>query len=85
MVEEYRVRLPMMSRYIDSWLRERVGVLLAEYSRMRDEVNARQDEFMAAFWSGYALGSKRKEATGDDGDEIDVLAELSDEGEEEVG
>ncbi|HPZ55442.1 MAG: hypothetical protein WBH35_00035 [Bacillota bacterium] len=85
MVEEYRVRLPKMSRYIDSWLRERVGVLLAEYSRMRDEVNARQDEFMAAFWSGYALGSKRKEATGDDGDEIDVLAELSDEGEEEVG
>ena len=30
---------------------------------------------MAAFWSGYALGSRRKEAIEADADSVDVMAE----------
>lgn len=77
MVEDYRVRLPRMSKYVASSLRERVGALLAEYSRMRNEVDSNKDLFMAAFWSGYALGSRRKEAIEADADSVDVMAELS--------
>jgi len=35
--------------------RRRVGVALAEFERMREDVRRDRDSFMAAFWSGYAL------------------------------
>lgn len=35
--------------------RQRYGLILAEYSRLRADVNRNKDRFMAAFWSGYAL------------------------------
>jgi hypothetical protein len=36
-------------------LRERVGHALTEYARLREEVQAHRDDFMTAFWAGYAL------------------------------
>lgn len=36
-------------------LSRRVGVVLAEFDRLRDEVQRSRDEFMSAFWSGYSL------------------------------
>lgn len=35
--------------------RQRYGLVLAEYSRLRTDVNRNRDGFMAAFWAGYAL------------------------------
>ncbi len=37
--------------------RIRLGIVLAEYSRMKDEVAGNRHGFMAAFWSGYNLSS----------------------------
>ena len=35
--------------------RMRLGVVLAEFDRLHDEVRGDRDSFMSAFWSGYAL------------------------------
>ena len=35
--------------------RQRVGGVLSEYDRLRQEVQKSKDEFMASFWSGYSL------------------------------
>lgn len=36
-------------------LQERVGHALTEFHRLEDQVRTRRDDFMTAFWSGYAL------------------------------
>lgn len=36
--------------------RQRLGVWLSAYPAMKNEVEKRSDEFMAAFWAGYMLG-----------------------------
>ena len=36
-------------------LQERVGHALTEFHRLEDQVRAHRDDFMTAFWSGYAL------------------------------
>jgi hypothetical protein len=36
-------------------LRERIGHALTEFDRLRDRVHAGRDDFMTAFWAGYAL------------------------------
>jgi hypothetical protein len=45
--------------------RQRVGLVLAELDRLRDEVRSSRDEFMSAFWSGYALEGSEKPAPDD--------------------
>lgn len=50
---EYSMRV---GTRINEDYRQRIGVWLSEYPRMKDKVRRQSDEFMAAFWSGYMLG-----------------------------
>ena len=54
-------RMEEVSRRVDMHLSEdfriRLGIVLAEYSRMEDQVMGNRHGFMAAFWSGYNLSS----------------------------
>ncbi|HXL05176.1 MAG TPA: hypothetical protein PLH34_10305 [Bacillota bacterium] len=54
-------RMEEVSRRVDMHLSEdfriRLGIVLAEYSRMEDQVMSNRHGFMAAFWSGYNLSS----------------------------
>lgn len=50
---EYSMRV---GTHISKDYRQRTGVWLSEYPRMKDKVRRQSDEFMAAFWSGYMLG-----------------------------
>lgn len=34
---------------------QRLGTLLTEYDRLREEIQRSKDEFMASFWAGYSL------------------------------
>ncbi len=43
--------------------RQRVGVTLAEFDRLQEDVRRNRDSFMAAFWSGYALEGYRNRET----------------------
>jgi hypothetical protein len=36
-------------------LRERIGLTLTEYDRLQKDVKDHRDDFMTAFWAGYAL------------------------------
>ena len=54
-------RMEEVSRRVDMHLSEdfriRLGIVLAEYSRMEDQVMSNRHGFMAAFWSGHNLSS----------------------------
>lgn len=52
MLEEYARRIDI---HMTDDFRQRVGIVLAQYSRWREDARKQKDAFMAAFWSGYAL------------------------------
>lgn len=60
MIEDYRLRFDLK---LSNNFREKNGVALSEYSRLNNQVAQNKDLFMASFWSGYALGFRRKEKT----------------------
>lgn len=61
-MDEYARRLDMK---ISDDLRQRFGLVLMEYSRLRDEIPRAKHEFMAAFWAGYALAKSPTESGND--------------------
>ncbi|MGI6539317.1 MAG: hypothetical protein ACOX38_00835 [Bacillota bacterium] len=54
-------RMEEVARRVNMHLSEdfriRLGIVLAEYARMEDDVSSDRHGFMAAFWSGYNLSS----------------------------
>jgi hypothetical protein len=52
--------------------RRRVGVTLAEFDRLHNDVRANRDSFMAAFWSGYALQGYNKKETDEIVEKINI-------------
>jgi hypothetical protein len=42
-------------RQLGRTFRERLGVVLTEFDRLREQVRGERDEFMTAFWAGYCL------------------------------
>ena len=58
MIEDYRLRFELK---LSNEYREKVGIVLAEYTRLGNQVEKNRDLFMASFWSGYALGFRKKD------------------------
>ncbi|QGP92355.1 CRISPR-associated protein [Neomoorella glycerini] len=56
-VQEYALKLNIP---LSDDFRHRVGVVESEYRRKKEEVNAKKDEFIGAFWSGYVLANTVK-------------------------
>jgi len=54
--EEYAMKVsPNQDRSLGNEFRQLYGLVLADYSRSRVDINRHRDAFMAAFWAGYAL------------------------------
>ena len=51
--------------HLSSDFRQRVGVALAEYERLRSEIQSARDEFICSFWSGWALEGTRSKSKED--------------------
>ena len=67
---EYALKLDMG---IPAGFKEKTGVIITEFSRLRDEVEVDKDKFMASFWAGYALqGAGKSEVKAEEkGEELD--------------
>lgn len=64
---EYALKLDMG---IPAEFKEKTGVIITEFSRLRNEVEADKDKFMASFWAGYALqGAGKFEAEAEENSE----------------
>jgi hypothetical protein len=57
---EYALKLDMG---IPAGFKEKTGIIITEFSRLRDEVEIDKDKFTASFWAGYALQGAGKSET----------------------
>ncbi len=68
-MEEYALKLRFQPK---KELRQRIGLILAEYIRLEDQVRTKANGFLAGFWAGYSLydlmEEKQKEAEASGGE-----------------
>lgn len=60
----FELETRLQDLHLSEAFRQRLGVVLNQFERRRDQVHAERDGFMAGFWSGYALqGAGRASAS----------------------
>ena len=55
LIQIFEVAVRYVTLRLSGDFRQRVGIVLAEYDRLRQETGRSKDAFMASFWSGYSL------------------------------